>query len=50
VQIFDFGLAKELKARDQQDEDGYEATGLTGSRKYMAPEVWSIFRERFCLQ
>ena len=39
VQIFDFGLAKELKARDQKDDDGYDATGLTGSRKYMAPEV-----------
>lgn len=39
MQLFDFGLAKELKARDQQAEDGYEATGLVGSRKYMAPET-----------
>jgi serine/threonine protein kinase len=38
--IFDMGLSKELK----QDllrvaPDGYECTGLTGSRRWMAPEV-----------
>ena len=39
-QLFDFGLARELKARDLQvPPDGYDATGLTGSRRYMAPEV-----------
>jgi serine/threonine protein kinase len=38
--IFDFGLAKELKAKDLvKAPDGYEATGLTGTRRYMAPEV-----------
>jgi len=40
VQIFDFGLAKELKPTDLvQAPDSYEATGLTGSRRFMAPEV-----------
>lgn len=39
VKIFDFGLAKELKLRDLIDPpDAYDATGLTGSRRYMAPE------------
>jgi serine/threonine protein kinase len=38
--IFDFGLAKELKVVDLVEEpDRYEATGLTGSRIFMAPEV-----------
>lgn len=33
------GLAKELKRRDLVEEpDSYDATGLTGSRRYMAPE------------
>lgn len=40
LQIFDFGLAKELKAKDLVEApDRYECTGLTGSRRYMAPEV-----------
>eukprot|EP00545_Synedropsis_sp_CCMP1620_P009277 CAMPEP_0119009066 /NCGR_PEP_ID=MMETSP1176-20130426/4117_1 /TAXON_ID=265551 /ORGANISM="Synedropsis recta cf, Strain CCMP1620" /LENGTH=394 /DNA_ID=CAMNT_0006961511 /DNA_START=16 /DNA_END=1204 /DNA_ORIENTATION=- len=34
VKLFDFGLCKEL-----QNADGFEMTGLTGSRRYMAPEV-----------
>ena len=39
---FDFGLAKELKAKDLvKHPDQYETTGLTGSRRYMAPEVVS---------
>jgi serine/threonine protein kinase len=39
--LFDFGLAKELKSIDSVPgrHDLYEATGQTGSRKYMAPEV-----------
>ena len=39
--LFDFGLAKELKSIDLVPgcHDLYEATGQTGSRKYMAPEV-----------
>jgi len=41
MQLFDFGLAKELKTRDLVDgcTDSYNATGMTGSRRYMAPEV-----------
>lgn len=39
VQIFDFGLAKELDPH-QQNEDGlYNMSGGTGSRRFMAPEV-----------
>lgn len=42
MRLFDFGLAKELKARDLVDPpEGFAATGLTGSRRYMAPEVCS---------
>jgi len=40
--IFDFGLSKELKEVDRivgEDPDLYEATVMTGSRKYMSPEV-----------
>ena len=40
MRLFDFGLAKELKHRDLvQPPDGYRATGVTGSRRYMAPEI-----------
>ena len=40
MRLFDFGLAKELKQRDLVEHpDGYRATGMTGSRRYMAPEV-----------
>jgi serine/threonine-protein kinase TNNI3K len=40
--IFDFGLAKELRRKDlMEPPDEFEATGLTGSRRYMAPEVVS---------
>eukprot|EP00561_Arcocellulus_cornucervis_P008751 CAMPEP_0185827128 /NCGR_PEP_ID=MMETSP1322-20130828/31893_1 /TAXON_ID=265543 /ORGANISM="Minutocellus polymorphus, Strain RCC2270" /LENGTH=862 /DNA_ID=CAMNT_0028524859 /DNA_START=250 /DNA_END=2838 /DNA_ORIENTATION=- len=39
VKVFDFGLAKELTARDRVGLDQYKASGLTGSRRYMAPEV-----------
>ena len=40
MRLFDFGLAKELKQRDLvQPPDGYRATGVTGSRRYMSPEV-----------
>lgn len=37
--IFDFGLVKELLPRDKEGEDEFKATGRTGTRKYMAPEV-----------
>lgn len=40
MRLFDFGLAKELKQKDMVEApDGFNATGLTGSRRYMAPEV-----------
>jgi serine/threonine protein kinase len=40
MRLFDFGLAKELKQKDRGEApDGFNATGLTGSRRYMAPEV-----------
>ena len=39
LKIFDFGLAKELK-EEEKDENGlYNLTGLTGGIRYMAPEV-----------
>jgi serine/threonine protein kinase len=39
VRIFDFGLARELKPKDLvEPPDGYDCTGMTGSRRYMAPE------------
>ena len=40
MRLFDFGLAKELKPSDLiEAPDGFNATGLIGSRRYMAPEV-----------
>jgi serine/threonine protein kinase len=40
VKLFDFGLAKELKAVDAMGySDLYKATGLTGTLRIMAPEV-----------
>jgi serine/threonine protein kinase len=42
--LFDFGLAKELKVVDLVEEpDFYKATGMTGTRVFMAPEV-AMFR------
>jgi len=39
IKLFDFGLCKELTP-DIKTKDGlYNLTGLTGSRRYMAPEV-----------
>jgi serine/threonine protein kinase len=41
-QLFDFGLAKELKAVDRlpmDDGNSYHLTGLTGTLRIMAPEV-----------
>ena len=38
LKIFDFGLAKELRD-DERNEDGlYNMTGCTGSIRYMSPE------------
>ena len=39
VKLFDFGLTKELRPRDRIRTDEYRASGQTGSRRYMAPEV-----------
>lgn len=40
LKLFDFGLAKELKEKDKTvDDQGYNLTGNSGSRRYMAPEV-----------
>lgn len=39
LKLFDFGLAKELKERDERLDGTYELTGNTGSRRYMAPEI-----------
>ena len=39
MKIFDFGLAKEMKAILAKPDGRYEMTGNTGSRRYMAPEV-----------
>lgn len=39
LKLFDFGLAKELLDRDRQEDGKYLLTGLTGSIRYMAPEV-----------
>mmetsp|Transcript_26452 Transcript_26452/g.38330 ORF Transcript_26452/g.38330 Transcript_26452/m.38330 type:complete len:432 (+) Transcript_26452:150-1445(+) len=41
VKLFDFGLAKELRAADRQDDGLYNLTGNTGSLRYMSPEVGS---------
>lgn len=39
AKLFDFGLAKELHASDKIGQDQYNASGMVGSRRYMAPEV-----------
>jgi serine/threonine protein kinase len=40
LKIFDFGLAKELRAEDQESDGTYRnMTAMTGAIRYMAPEV-----------
>lgn len=39
VKIFDFGLAKELKAKYKVGDDEYKLS-VAGTRRYMAPEVF----------
>lgn len=39
MQLFDFGLAKELKDIDRVKEGQYHLTGLTGTLRIMSPEV-----------
>lgn len=34
MRLFDFGLAKEIKEKDRVHPEGYELTGLIGSRAY----------------
>lgn len=41
VKLFDFGLAKELKYEDRIGQNQYYATPKTGTKRYMAPEVYS---------
>jgi len=41
VKVFDFGLAKELLDEDLVSHpDGYNATGMTGTLRWMSPEVY----------
>jgi hypothetical protein len=44
VKIFDFGLAKELRTGDKDDNGTYKLTGDTGTLRYMAPEVYRCER------
>jgi len=39
AKVFDFGLSKELLEKDKIRTDQYKASGRTGTRRYMAPEV-----------
>lgn len=39
IKIFDFGLAKEVANLPMHDDGTYKLTGMTGSPRYMAPEV-----------
>lgn len=39
LQIFDFGLAKELRDSFKNEDGTYKLTEMTGSPRYMAPEV-----------
>lgn len=39
AKVFDFGLSKEMNPRDLVGNGLYNMSGLTGSRRYMAPEV-----------
>lgn len=39
AKVFDFGLSKELNQKDYVGDGLFNMSGLTGSRRYMAPEV-----------
>jgi serine/threonine protein kinase len=41
AKVFDFGLARELKEEERLSKDEYKLTPQTGSRVYMAPEVFN---------
>ena len=40
IKLFDFGLAKELKKEERVEEDKYHNSEQTGTKRYMAPEVY----------
>jgi len=40
IKLFDFGLAKELKKEQRIEEDKYHNSAKTGTKRYMAPEVY----------
>lgn len=40
IRLFDFGIAKELKEKDRIEGDLYKCTKMTGTRRWMAPEVF----------
>jgi len=40
LKLYDFGLAKKLKAKDQVGLDQFKATQLTGCCRYWSPEVY----------
>ena len=39
LKLFDFGLAKELNPREGLSDGTYTMSGMTGTQRYMAPEV-----------
>ena len=39
IKLFDFGLAKEFYEKDKLHDDTYNMSAMTGSIRYMAPEV-----------
>lgn len=39
LKLFDFGLARELKESERDENGLYKMTGFTGAIRYMAPEV-----------
>mmetsp|Transcript_9701 Transcript_9701/g.15018 ORF Transcript_9701/g.15018 Transcript_9701/m.15018 type:complete len:456 (+) Transcript_9701:41-1408(+) len=39
VKLFDFGLAKELHPENERSDGTYKLSGVTGSLRYMSPEV-----------
>ena len=41
LKLFDFGLAKELNQREGLSDGTYTMSGMTGTQRYMAPEVMS---------
>ena len=46
TKMIDFGLARELTAKDRLDDGTYKLTGNTGTLRYMAPEGKMSFDAR----